>query len=219
MNVDNNTIVVFAADNGPSGWILRELGNLGSPDMGNPGPFRGELGEVTEGAIRTFCFIRWPGHIAPDTTSYAMFSLMDFLPTFAAILGSKLPTDRPIDGVDQTAVLSGKSEKGARESLLTFIGPDLVAARWKQWRFYFKDMQLTGTGQQMLGGMYVTSNDLYFPKVYNIEMDPHEDLNLGGITVFMASPAFEVVRKYEESVKEHPNRPCANLTRFSPAYD
>ncbi len=50
---------------------------------------------------------------------------------------------------DQTAVLFGKSAKGARESLLTFIGPDLVAARWKQWRFYFKDMQLTGTGQQM----------------------------------------------------------------------
>ena len=219
MNIDENTIVVFAADNGPSGWILRELGNLGSPDMGNSGPYRGELGEVTEGAIRTFCFIRWPGHIAPNTTSYAMFSLMDFMPTFAAILGSKLPTDRPIDGVDQTAVLLGKSEKGARESLLTFIGPDLVAARWRQWRFYFKDMQLTGTGQQMLGGMYVTSNDLYFPKVYNIEMDPHEDLNLGGITVFMAGPAFKEIARYEASVKEHPNLPCANLTRFSGLYD
>jgi arylsulfatase A-like enzyme len=219
MNVDDNTIVVFAADNGPSGWILRELGNLGSPDMGNPGPFRGELGEVTEGALRTFCFIRWPGHIAPNTTSYGMFSIMDFLPTFAAILGSRLPADRPIDGVEQTALLSGKSEKGAREALLTFIGPDLVAARWKQWRFYFKDMQPTGTGQQMLGGMYVTSSNLYFPKVYNIEMDPHEDLNLGGITVFMAGPAFEAIKKYEESVKEHPNRPCANLTRFSAAYD
>ncbi|MGB9517063.1 MAG: sulfatase-like hydrolase/transferase, partial [Candidatus Acidiferrum sp.] len=76
LNVDDNTIVVFASDNGPSGWILRELGNLGSPDMGSPGPFRGELGEATEGAIRTFCFIRWPGHIAPNTTSYAMFSEM-----------------------------------------------------------------------------------------------------------------------------------------------
>ena len=129
LNIDDNTIVVFAADNGPSGWILRELGNLGSPDMGSPGPFRGELGEATEGAIRTFCFIRWPGHIAPNTTSYAMFSEMDFLPTFAAILGTKLPTDRPIDGVDQSAVLFGKSDTGARESLLTFIGPDLVAAQ------------------------------------------------------------------------------------------
>ena len=46
------------------------------------------------------------------------------------------PADRPIDGVDQTAVLLGKTEQGARETLLTFIGPDLVAARWNQWRLY-----------------------------------------------------------------------------------
>jgi arylsulfatase len=68
--------------------------------------------------------------------------------------------------------------------------------------------------------MYVTSTPLYFPKVFNIEMDPHEDLNLGGITVFMASPAYQEIMKYEESVKEHPNRPCANMTHFSgAAYD
>ncbi len=152
LKIDDNTIVVFASDNGPSGWILRELGNLGSPDMGKPGPFRGELGEATEGSVRTFCFIRWPGHIKPNTTSYAMFSEMDFMPTFAAILGAKLPSDRPIDGVDQTSVLLGKSEKGARESLLTFIGPDLVAVRWKQWRFYFRDMALTGTGSKCSAG-------------------------------------------------------------------
>ena len=89
LKIDDNTIVVFASDNGPCGWIARELGNLGSPDMGNPGPFRGELGEATEGSVRTFCFIRWPGHVMPNTTSYAMFSIMDFLPTFASILGCK----------------------------------------------------------------------------------------------------------------------------------
>ena len=219
LKIDDNTIVVFTSDNGPSGWILRELGNLGSPDMGSPGPFRGELGEVTEGAIRTFCFIRWPGRIAPNTTSYAMFSIMDFLPTFAAIIGAKLPTDRPFDGVDQSAVLFGKSEMGARESLLSFIGPDLVAARWKQWRFYFKDMHLTGTGQQMLGGMYVSASPIYFPKVYNIEMDPHEDLNLGGITVFMADPAYKVIKEYEGSLKKYPNPPAPNLANFSGAVD
>ena len=113
LNIDDNTIVVFASDNGPSGWILRELGNLGTPDMGNAGPFRGELGEATEGSIRTFCFIRWPGHVKPNTTSYAMFSIMDFLPTFASILGAKLPTDRPIDGVDQTTCFSATA-KGNR---------------------------------------------------------------------------------------------------------
>jgi arylsulfatase len=214
LKIDGDTMVVFASDNGPSGWILRELGNLGSPDMGSPGPFRGELGEATEGAIRTCCIIRWPGHIAPDTTSYAMFSEMDFLPTFAAILGVKLPADRPIDGVDQTAVLLGKSGTGARESLLTFIGPDLVAVRWKQWRYYFEDMHLTGTGQQMFGGVYTGNSPMYLPKVYDIEMDPHEDLNIGGNFIFMAGPAYKVVEEYEASVKKYPNPPAPNLTHF-----
>ena len=214
LKVEDNTIVVFCSDNGPSGWMLRELGNLGSPDVGSPGPFRGELGDATEGSVRTFCFIRWPGHVKPDTSSYAMFSEMDFLPTFAAILGSKLPEDRLIDGVDQSALLHGKSEKGARESLLTFIGPDLVAARWKQWRVYFTDMKLTGTGPQMLSGMFASTAKMYYPKVYNIEMDPHEDLNLGGIQIWPWLPALKAVQEYEASVKKYPNPPSGNVTNF-----
>jgi len=219
LKIDDNTIVVFASDNGPCCWSLKDFGNLGSPDMGSAGPFRGELGEATEGSIRTFCFIRWPGHIAPDTTSYAMFSIMDFLPTFAAILGRKLPTDRPIDGVDQTAVLFGKSEMGARESLLTFIGPDLVAARWKQWRIYFKYMQHTGTGREMLGDLYVSSSTLYYPQVFNIEMDPHEDLNVGGINLWPLEFAFKTVKEYLGSLKKYPNPPPVNFTNFSVARD
>jgi arylsulfatase len=214
LKIDDNTIVVFASDNGPSGWIARELGNLGSPDMGSPGPFRGELGEATEGSIRTFCFIRWPGHVAPNTSSYAMFSIMDFLPTFASILGAKLPADRPIDGVDQTAVLFGKSKMGSRQSLLSFVGPDLVAVRWKQWRIYFKDMKLTGTGQQMLGGIFADISGMSFPKVYNIEMDSHEDLNVGGINFWPMQEAFKSVNEYLASLRKYPNPPAVNFTNF-----
>lgn len=219
LKIDDNTIVVFASDNGPWGWSGKDFGNLGSPDMGSPGPFRGELGEATEGSIRTFCFIRWPGHIAPNTTSYAMFSIMDFLPTFAAILGRKLPTDRPIDGVDQTAVLLGKSEMGARESLLTFMGPDLVAVRWKQWRIYFKDMHPTGTSREKLGDIFEGNSGLYYPQVYNIEMDPHEDLNVGGINLWPLDFAFKAVREYLESLKEYPNPPAVNFTNFTTSRD
>ena len=153
LGIDDDTIVMFASDNGPWGEVPREFGNQGTPDMGNSGPFRGELGEVTEGSIRTFAFVRWPGHVKPDTTSYAMFSIMDFMPTLASIVGGKMPTDRPIDGVDQSDVLFGKSAVGHRDSLLTFIGPQLVAARWKQWRIYFTDIEPTGIGPQRLPGM------------------------------------------------------------------
>jgi len=215
LKIEDNTIVVFASDNGPWAWDIRELGNLGSPDTGNAGPFRGEVGEATEGSIRTFCFIRWPAQVKPNTTSHAMFSIMDFLPTFASILGMKLPTDRAIDGVDQTAVLSGKSEGGVRESLLTFIGPDLVAVRWKQWRIYFRDMQPTGTEMQKLGGAHVNSSRLYYPKIYNIEMDLHEDLNLSGIDPFILAFALKAVHEYEATLKQYPNPPAPNFTNFN----
>src|SRR6266567_8377580 len=139
LGVDDNTLVVFASDNGPQGETAREMGNQATPDMGNSGPFRGELGEATEGSIRTAAIIRWPGKVKSDTTSYAMFSIMDFFPTFAHLIGGTLSIDRPIDGVDQTDVLFGNSATGNRDSLLTFIGANLVAVRWKAWRMYFTE--------------------------------------------------------------------------------
>ncbi|QWD63859.1 arylsulfatase [Polynucleobacter sp. MWH-UH2A] len=216
MNIEDNTILVFASDNGSTGQTVMhwDRQGLGAPDMGSNGPFRGDLGEATEGAVRTFCIIRWPGHTAPGSTSNAMFSIMDFMPTFANILGAKLPTDRAIDGVNQLDVLMGKSATGNRESLLSFIGPDLVAARWKQWRIYFKDMNRTGTGQQTVGGLWANSAPLYTPKFYNVEMDPHEDLQLTNYA-WIGGPIFKVVEEYLASVKKFPNPPPSNVTNFS----
>jgi arylsulfatase A-like enzyme len=215
LGIEDNTVVVFASDNGPAGEAEREWGNNGTPDMGNSGPFRGELGEATEGSIRTCAIVRWPGYIKPGSTSYAMFSIMDFLPTFARIVGGKIPTDRPIDGIDQTDVLVGKSQLGHRESLLTFIGPDLVAARWKQWRFYFTDIHPTGTGPQREPGMFSANAPMAgYPKVFNIEMDPHEDLDVTGLFTWTAAPALKTVEQYKETLKKYPNPPSANLTKF-----
>jgi arylsulfatase A-like enzyme len=215
LGIDDNTLVVFASDNGPQGETPREMGNQGTPDMGNSGPFRGELGEATEGSIRTFCFVRWPGKVKPGTSSYAMFSTMDFFPTFANLIGSKIPADRPIDGVDQTDVLFGRSETGNRDSLLTFIGADLVAARWKQWRMYFTDVQPTGIGPQRQPGLFSSSAPMAgYPKIYNIEMDPHEDLQVGALFGWTAAPMLEVVEKYLESVKKYPNPRAPDLTNF-----
>jgi arylsulfatase A-like enzyme len=215
LGIEKNTIVVFASDNGPAGEACRELGNDGTPDMGSSGPFRGELGEATEGSIRTCCIIKWPGQIAPNTTSYAMFSIMDFFPTFASIIGGAIPSDRPIDGVDQTDVLLGKSAVGNRENLLSFIGDDLVAARWKQWRIYFTDIHPTGIGPQRQPGMGSASTPLVgYPKVFNIEMDPHEDLNLLAMYTWAPKEPLLAVEKYLASLKDHPNPPAANMTVF-----
>jgi arylsulfatase len=215
LGVDNNTVVVFASDNGPYGETAREFGNQGTPDMGNSGPFRGELGEATEGAIRTAAIIRWPGQIKSNSTTYAMFSIMDFLPTFANIVGGKMPTDRPIDGVNQIDVLLGNSTVGHRESLLSFIGGDLVAVRWKQWRAYFTDIHPTGIGPQRQPGIFSSSSPMAgYPKVYNIEMDPHEDLVVAGMFGWVSGPVLKAVEEYLASVKKYPNPPAPNITQF-----
>jgi len=216
LGLESNTIVVFASDNGPQGSVVREFGG-DMPDMGSPGPFRGELGDVSEGSIRTATIIRWPGHIRPRS-SYAMFSIMDFFPTFARLAGGKVPNDRPIDGVDQTDLLLGTSDTGRRDTLLTFVGPDLVAARWKQFRAYFADVApgRSGWGGANLlagtGGSAAAMNG--YPKIFNIESDPREEYNVGAMYEWVIGPVLKAVEEYKESLAKHPNPPAANLTRF-----
>lgn len=54
-----------------------------------------------------------------------------------------------------------------------------------------------------------------YPKVFNIEMDPHEDLNVAGLFGFVADPALKTVGEYLASVKKYPNPPAPNITQFS----
>jgi arylsulfatase len=67
LGLAHDTIVVFASDNGPDGPEVRPYGG-DMPDMGSSGPYRGALGDVSKGSIRTPAMIRWPGHISPRST-------------------------------------------------------------------------------------------------------------------------------------------------------
>lgn len=53
-----------------------------------------------------------------------------------------------------------------------------------------------------------------YPKVHNVEMDPHEDLNIGALFPWPMIEALKEVEKYYQTLKDHPNPPAANLTRF-----
>jgi arylsulfatase A-like enzyme len=216
IGLEQDTIVVFASDNGPQGEVVREFGG-DMPDMGTPGPFRGELGDASEGSIRTAALIRWPGRIRPRS-SYAMFSIMDFFPTLARLAGGKVPDDRPIDGLDQTDLLLGGNDLGRREALLTFVGPELVAARWKQFRAYFVDVAPGRSGwggAHLLGGTGSSAAQMNgYPKVFNIESDPREEHNIGALYEWVIGPTLKVVEEYKASLRRYPNPPAANITRF-----
>jgi len=216
LGAEEDTIVVVASDNGPDGPGASRFG-ADMPDMGASGPYRGALGEVSEGAIRTAALIRWPQRIKPRS-SYAMFSIMDFFPTFARIAGGKVPDDRPIDGVDQSDLLLGQDDDGARDHLLTFVGSDLVAVRWKQFRAYFADVApgRSGAGGAILmGGVGASAAPMNgYPQVFNIESDPQEEHNIGEMYNWVLGPILKTVEEYKATLIRSPNPPAANMTKF-----
>jgi arylsulfatase len=207
--IEEDTIVIFLSDNGPtktSGTVI-EINN------GSAGPWRGELGDGLEGSIRTIGMIRWPEKIAPGVTN-EMISIHDFLPTLANIIGADIPSDRPMDGVDQSAFLLGQQPNSNREHLLTFIGDRLVAVRYRQWRMYpvsFSSTDGTATTGGYLGRMGETAG---LPEIYNIEADPREERNVGAENGWLVVPYLQLIGKYKATLRDHPNPKAANLTDF-----
>ena len=101
------TLVIYASDNGPD--------RAEYPWVGDTGPYLGYLGSSYEGSVRTPMIARWPDHIPAGTQTNDIVAIHDLYQTIAAIAGVEPPTDRPIDGVDQRALLTGQGPS-ARES-------------------------------------------------------------------------------------------------------
>jgi arylsulfatase A-like enzyme len=211
--IENNTIVVFCSDNGPEREVVWTLGGM-MGDGGLSGPFRGELGDPWEGSVRTVGMIKWPGKIKPRASN-EMFSIMDFFPTLATFAGAKAPTDRPIDGIDQSAYLLSKQEKGNRNNLITFIGDQIVAVRWRQFSVYMVDTISTGSGPGRLGGVGGAATPMNgYPAIYNIELDPREEHNLSAMFGWLGIPVGKVIMDYKATLQKYPNPPAPNLTKW-----
>ena len=55
-----------------------------------------------EGSLRVPFLVRWPGKIPPGRVSNEIVHQMDVFSTVASFTGVDIPTDRVIDGVDQS---------------------------------------------------------------------------------------------------------------------
>ena len=141
LGISDNTIIIFTADNGPeaapSGQShLTVEGVYG----GTAGPWRGTLFTGFEGALRVPFAMRWPAKIAAGSESDEIVHAMDLFPTLAKIAGGKVPKDRIIDGVDQSAFLLGKQNKSNREGFIVYMGTKIFAVKWKNWKLHFKEL-------------------------------------------------------------------------------
>jgi arylsulfatase A len=122
LKLDQNTIVIFTSDNGPwyegSSGILRDRKGGASYDGGYHVPF-----------------IAWaPGLIKAGSTTNAIISGVDFLPTFCKLAGIPLPQAVDLDGLDISAVLT-KGAPSPHDEILLFNNEDVVAIRTQRWKY------------------------------------------------------------------------------------
>ena len=198
--VDDNTIVILSSDNAGGGAIP----HIGP---GSNGPWRGDfMNTPFEGSHRVPAIIRWPGKAPAGVVTQEMLAAVDWLPTLAGIVGAPnlVPKDRPIDGVDASAFMLGKSETTGRDSYM-FFGTDggLLSVKWKIYKMIFRYTE--NTLRPAIEQPYVKPQ---FPMCYDLSSDPHEDNNLmySDLTnAWMLAPAFKIIGEYERSVREYPN--------------
>ena len=126
LGLRDNTLVIYTTDNGPwcqSKYYENKKGHPeGSIFWGDPGPLRAGKGSAYEAGSRVPCIVRWPGKVPAGRTSDALWATIDLMPTFTALSGVKSPMDRVIDGIDQTALLSGQTEEGRETFIYDQVG-------------------------------------------------------------------------------------------------
>jgi arylsulfatase A-like enzyme len=138
-NIDKDTLVIFATDNGP--WL--SYGN----HAGSAGPLREGKGTTFEGGVRVPCVMRWPGKIPAGSTCKEPVMTIDVLPTVAKLIGGSLPT-HPIDGRDAWPAISSRpGAPSPHDAFYFYWGKELQAVRSGDWKLHFphKYQSLTGT--------------------------------------------------------------------------
>src|SRR5580704_16917909 len=206
--IDDNTIIVLSSDYG-SGGAMPQLG------ASMNGPWRGDfLNTPFEGSMRVPGMIRWPGKVPAGVVTNEMLAAVDWLPTLAGMVGaSKLvPKDRPIDGVDASAFMLGKSNTTGRDSYMFFgIDGELLSIKWKIYKTIFR--YTDNTLSPAIQSSYIQPQ---FPMMYDLSSDPHEDNNLTYTDLTngrIFGPDFKLIGEYQQSFRSTRTSRLARTSR------
>lgn len=160
------------------------------------GPWRGTYSTGLEGSLRVPFVMHWPVIIPAGGVSNEIVHEMDLFTTLAPIVGGKVPTDRAIDGVEQSQFFLGKQESSNRDSLVVYVGSEIYRVRWQNRKMMFKDL-LTGTGPV---------EQWSIPRLFNLNLYPREEhaLSYEGQYGWVVRLAGKVLTDHLASLKKCP---------------
>lgn len=177
----DNTLVVFASDNGPEGG------------SGLAGPFRGGKGELYEGGIRE-PFIVWGPGLLPKNrqgtvNETAILSAVDLFPSLLKVAGVKEVTQG--DGTDVSQTLLGKNASGRTRPLFWKRPPD----RPDSGGVLLPDLAVREGNWKLL-----VQEDGTQPRLYDLSKDKGETQNLADKQPQIAQRLTKAVQEWNKTL-------------------
>jgi arylsulfatase len=185
--IAENTLVILMADNGP----FTHFGPRGMAET----LYRGGKGDFTEGGVRVPCIASWPGVIEPGQIVGDIIHVSDLFTSFARLGGAMeyIPTDRIIDGVDQTSLFLNGDGNSRRDYVMIYQGPNLAAGVKGRFKRDWKN----------------STPGLSLNEFYDLYTDPREE-DGEMIEQFHVKSMFNrQLQRHELWIKKYPNRPDA----------
>ncbi|MGI9353432.1 MAG: arylsulfatase [Rhizobiaceae bacterium] len=156
LGIENETIFIFTSDNGPDPTPTNES---------FAGPWSGSYFTGKEGSLRVPFIVRWPGKVQAGSVSNEIVHQMDLFPTIARIVGTDLPQDRIIDGVDQLDFFTGAQTKSEREHVIVYVGNEIYGVKWRNYKMMSKEIEAAFADPTRSYGV---------PLLYDLHVDPKE---------------------------------------------
>ena len=133
LKLTDNTVLIFASDNGGVGGYIREGIKKGGGDITDNTPLRHGKGSLYEGGTRVPFIVRWPGQVKPGSACDVPAIHVDVYPTFVALAGGKMPAGQIADGESLAPLLRDRSAKLTRTAIYQHF-PGYLGAGVDQWR-------------------------------------------------------------------------------------
>lgn len=189
LGIRENIVFIFALDNGPE---FRE------PYRGTAGPWSGTYHTAMEGSLRVPFIILWTDHVPCGVTSNGVVHVTDIFTTILSMTRTTVPSDRPIDGVDQTEFLLKPSETPSpRQGFLFYIKDELRAMKWKDWKLHLVWEPKVNQ----------SSGKLESPYLFNVVRDPKEETDILAHNTWVLQPMFKLRADFQKSLKNDPAPP------------
>jgi len=182
--IADNTIVMLMADNGL-------MYHYGGPSGLSQLIYRGGKTDHLEGGVRVDAFVRWPGAIEPGSAAGDIMHVSDLFSTFARIAGAEqhIPTDRVIDGIDQTALWLLGEHHGRRDYVYIYESETLRSVVKQEFKLHLPPPGVPGAAAP----------------VYNLLRDPREENPHIGMSLWSGAAFQDMIKRHQLTIAKYPH--------------